>query len=168
MSGHILLVGMMGAGKTTVGELVADKLGWAYLDSDAAVVAATGKTVPEIFATDGEDAFRRAESDALSLACAQLQPVVISVAGGAVLAPANREVLHHCGTVFWLRARPETLAARVGTGVGRPLLDDDPAGVLARLNEERAALYAQVADVVIDVDDLAPDDVAAQVLARVA
>lgn len=166
MSGHILLVGMMGAGKTTVGELVAANLGLPYFDSDAEVVAATGKTVPEIFASEGEDAFRRAEAAALSLACASDQRAVISVAGGAVLAPTNRELLGTCGTVFWLRARPETLAARVGRGVGRPLLDEDPAGTLARLATERADIYAEVADVIIDVDELSPEDVAADVIVR--
>jgi shikimate kinase len=164
MTPRVLLVGMMGAGKTTVGRLVADKLGWDYLDSDAEVEAATGLTVPELFARDGETAFRDAEADALARACATTDPVVVSVAGGAVLRPANRALLAASGTVVWLRARPETLAARVGDGQGRPLLDGDPAAALRTLDEARRPLYAKVADLVIDVDDRPPAEVASQIL----
>jgi shikimate kinase len=162
------MVGMMGAGKTTVGRLVADRLGYLYLDSDTEVAAATGRTVPENFAAEGEGAFRAAESAALRDALSGTAPVVVSVAGGAVLDPANRELLRNSGTVVWLRATPATLAARVGDGAGRPLLDGDPSSVLARLDGERRPLYAEVADVVVDVDGVAPAAVAEQVLARVA
>ncbi|HWD54915.1 MAG TPA: shikimate kinase [Acidimicrobiales bacterium] len=162
---RILLVGMMGAGKTTAGQLVAQSLGWDYRDSDADVVATTGLTVPELFARDGEPAFRRAEARVLATACAQEKPSVVSVAGGAVLSPENRKLIRESGTVIWLRARPEKLADRVGTGEGRPLLGDDPGAALVRLAAERAPYYAEVADAVIDVDDLSPDEVADRVLA---
>jgi shikimate kinase len=168
MTDHILLVGMMGAGKTTVGELLAADLDCPYRDSDADVAAATGLTVPEIFETQGEAAFRAAEADVLARACAEPGPTVISVAGGAVLSPANRDLLRTSGTVVWLRARPETLAARVGRGVGRPLLDDDPAAVLAALDQQRAALYAEVADLTIDVDELSPAEVTTAIRQKVA
>jgi shikimate kinase len=164
MTPRLLLVGMMGAGKTTVGRLLADKLGWGYFDSDAEVEAATGLTVPELFARDGEDAFRQAETDALTLACHSSSPAVVSVAGGAVLRPANRELLQESGTVIWLRARPETLAARVGDGHGRPLLDGDPAAAITHLDAVRRPLYQEVADVIIDVDDLGPQQVATHIL----
>jgi shikimate kinase len=165
MTPRLLLVGMMGAGKTTVGSLLAQRLGWPYRDSDADVEAETGLTVPELFARDGEEAFRAAEARVLAEACAEPSPSVVSVAGGAVLNPDTRRRISECGTVVWLRARPETLATRVGHGAGRPLLDDDPAAALVRLNDVRAPLYAEIADVVIDVDDLAPDVVAARALA---
>jgi shikimate kinase len=165
MTPRLLLVGMMGAGKTTVGNLLAQRLGWRYRDSDADVEADTGLTVPEIFARDGEAAFRAAEARVLAEACADSSPSVVSVAGGAVLNPDTRRRISECGTVVWLRARPETLAGRVGDGAGRPLLDDDPASALVSLNDVRAPLYAEIADVVIDVDDLAPDVVAARALA---
>ena len=87
-----------------------------YRDSDADVEAATGLTVPELFARDGEAAFRQAEADVLADACADPAPSVVSVAGGAVLRPDNRRLIAASGTVVWLRARPETLAARVGDG----------------------------------------------------
>lgn len=164
----IVLVGMMGAGKTTVGRLLAGRLGWPYWDSDLQVERATGHTVAELFAAGGEPAFRSLETDALRQALAAQSDEVVSVAGGAVLDPANRELLRRSGTVVWLRADPATLAARVGDGTGhRPLLDGDPAGALRRLDAVRRPLYAEVADVVVDVDRLTPDEVAERVLAEV-
>ena len=85
--------------------------------------------------------------------------MVIAVAGGAVLDPVNRQRIADAGTVVWLRAAVATLAFRVGDGEGRPLLGGDPAGNLARLDAERRPLYSELADVVVDVDDLAPDAV---------
>jgi shikimate kinase len=168
MTPRILLVGMMGAGKTTIGKLVAQHLGWDYLDSDAEVEEETGLTVPELFARDGEGAFRNAEARALRRGCASAHPVVISVAGGAVLRADNRTLLASCGRVVWLRARPETLAARVGDGAGRPLLNGDPARALQMLDQVRRPLYAEVADEIIDVDDLAPAQVAARIVEEAA
>jgi shikimate kinase len=165
---RILLVGMMGSGKTTTGQNLAARLGWRYHDSDADVEARTGMTVPEIFAREGEAAFRQAEADVLAEACRDTSACVVSVAGGAVLNPETRQRVASCGIVVWLRARPETLAGRVGDGTGRPLLDVDPAVALVNLNEVRAPLYAEVADIVIDVDDLDPREIVERILAAVA
>lgn len=161
---RILLIGMMGAGKTTVGRMLAERLGWSRLDSDAQVQARTGKTVPEIFSEQGEAAFRAEEARALAEALATAEPVVVSVAGGAVLDPANRELMSRSGRVVWLRARPGTLAGRLGDGEGRPLLEHDPAASLARLDEVRRPLYSALADLVVDVDDLAPAEVTGRIL----
>lgn len=169
--GPVLLVGMMGAGKTTVGRLLAARLGWRYVDSDDEVEAATGRTVRQLFEEGGEPAFRPLESRALAAAIGEGGKMVVGVAGGAVLDPANRALLRRSGTVVWLRADPETLARRIvrpGTNAGgpghRPLLEHDPEGVLKRLDVERRPLYQEVADVVVDVDDVAPGAVADQVL----
>jgi shikimate kinase len=164
MTPRILLVGMMGAGKTTTGHLLAERLGWGYRDSDADVEAATGLTVPELFARDGEAAFRRAEAVVLAEACADPLPSVVSVAGGAVLSEDNRRLITSSGIVVWLRARPETLAARLGDGIGRPLLGDDPAEAVVRLSAARAPFYAEVSDVVLDVEELDPVAVADRIV----
>ena len=102
----------------------------------------------------------------LSAALAGARPVVVSAAGGVVLSPANRARMAGSGTVVWLRADPSVLARRVGAGEGRPLLDDDPPGVLTALAAERRDLYASVAAVTVDVDDLTPDQVVDRILAH--
>lgn len=161
---RVLLIGMMGAGKSTTGRLLADRLGWPYLDSDDEIERQTGRTVPEIWKADGEPAFRTEESRVLAEACAIEHPSVISVAGGAVLDPANQSLIRRSGLVIWLRAEVVTLAGRVGSGAGRPLLEEGPAAALARLSEARAPIYASLADVVFDVDRVAPPKVVDQIV----
>ena len=119
---RILLIGMMGSGKTTVGRIVAERLGWDFVDSDAEVVSSTGMTVAELFETRGEAGFRKEESRVLRESLAGTTPMVLSVAGGAVLDPANQELLRSRGTVVWMRAESDTLIRRIGAGSGRPLL----------------------------------------------
>ena len=168
MADRVVLVGMMGAGKTTVGRELAGRLGWRFLDTDALVEATVGSTVAELFASRGEAAFRLEESSVLAESLVGGGPAVVSVGGGAVVAPANRELLATAGAVVWLRADPATLAARVGSGVGRPLLDGDPAGALAALDDVRRPFYGEVADVTVDVDDLEPSMVVDRILAATA
>lgn len=162
---RILLIGMMGAGKTSIGRLVASRLGWSHLDSDERIQRRTGKTVPQIFAERGEPAFRAEETQVLQEAVTGSEPVVISVAGGAVVSADNRKLLRAGGLVVWLRAEIATLAARVGRAQGRPLLSDDPLGALTRLYAERRPLYQELAHVTVDVDRLSPTDVADKVVA---
>jgi shikimate kinase len=100
----------------------------------------------------------------LAEACADPSPSIVSVAGGAVLSEENRRLIAASGTVVWLRASPETLAVRVGDGAGRPLLGDTPATAVVRLSEVRAPLYAELADVVLDVDALDADTVADRIM----
>lgn len=159
MAERVLLVGMMGAGKTTVGSRLARRLGWRMLDSDAEVERRTGRSVADIFRDEGEASFRAEEAQVLARAVTSDTAVVVSVAGGAVLDGANRRRIREGGTVVWLRCRPDVLARRVGEGAGRPLLGCDPRGTLARLDARRRPLYAEVADLVIDVDTLPVRDI---------
>jgi shikimate kinase len=165
MVDRIILVGMMGAGKTTVGQALAHRLGWSYCDSDAQVMAATGRSVPQLFAEQGEASFRAEESRVLAEALSGDEPVVVSAAGGVVLSDANRALLASSGIVVWLRADPELLIQRVGTGRGRPLLDGDPASRVVQLYEVRRPLYESVAAVIVDVDDRTAAEVVEQILA---
>ncbi|MGI8809543.1 MAG: shikimate kinase [Acidimicrobiales bacterium] len=163
----ILLVGMMAVGKTSVGRRLATRRGWEFFDSDRQIEAITGRTVAEIWRADGEPAFRRLEAEVLAEALASTTSRVIAAAGGTVLDDGNRRLmrLHH--PVVWLRAEPEVLANRLGSSTHRPLLDVDPATVLKRLDAVRRPLYEEVADIVVDVDDLTPDQVVACIEAAV-
>jgi len=157
----VVLVGMMAAGKTSVGRRLAQRRGWEFLDSDRQIEAMTGRTVAEIWRTDGEPRFRRLEAQVLAEALESTTPRVIAAAGGTVLDPENRRLmeLHH--PVVWLRARPDTLVGRLGAATHRPLLDEDPAGTLQRLDAARRPYYEEVADVAVDVDDLTAEQVTA-------
>jgi shikimate kinase len=158
---HLVLVGMMGSGKTTVGLIVAQRLGRPFSDSDALIEARTGRTVKQIYRDEGEAAFRVHESHALRDALVAPEPGVVAAAGGVVLGAAERESLRTADAfVVWLAADPQILADRVASGEHRPLLDDDPGGTLRRMFTEREHLYREVADVVVDVDGRAIDEVA--------
>ena len=166
MSGpHLVLVGMMGAGKSTVGRLLGDRMDRPFLDSDELIEAETGRTVAQIFADDGEAAFRAVETDVLAQMLDRDEAAVIAAAGGAVLDAANRAHMRARGTVVWLRVDLSLLTERAKSGGHRPLLDDDPATTLARLAGEREALYRDAAHEIVDVDELSPAEVADRVLA---
>lgn len=165
---HLVLVGMMGAGKTTVGRQVAARLQRPFFDSDEAIEARTGRTVAQIFATDGEPAFRALETEVLAEMLDDPEPAVIAAAGGVVLDAGNRERLRAPSVqVVWLRADPAELARRVAGSTHRPLIDHDPEATLVRLAAERDPLYREVAAMVVDVGGVAVSEVVEQVLCGV-
>lgn len=164
---HLVLIGLMGSGKTTAGTRAATALDRPFVDSDHQIEARTGRTVREIFESDGEDAFRALETEALLEALARDEPSVIAAAGGAVLRPENRAAIRENARVVWLRADPEVLVERVAAkgGEHRPLLRDDPLGVLRRMEDDRHELYEELADVVVDVGRLPVEEVVELVVA---
>lgn len=162
---HIVLVGMMGAGKSSVGRVLAQRLGRRLLDSDDMIEERTGRTVREIWQADGEPAFRELETSVLTEAVAADEPSVIAAAGGVVLSEANRAVLAASGAhVVWLLADVDLLLDRVKNGMHRPLLDDDPEGMLRTMYDTRESLYKEVADAIVSVDHRTINDVAGAVL----
>lgn len=156
-SRHLVLVGMMGVGKTTVGRQVAARLGWMFVDVDEQIEDRQGRTISEIFSTDGEAAFRDLERRALTEVLASPNRLVVAAGGGAVLDPSNREQMRERGTVIWLRAQAGELCRRIGKGEGRPLLHGSGIETEHRIEElvaSREAAYHQVAHDVINVDHL--------------
>jgi shikimate kinase len=162
---HLVLVGMMASGKTTIGHRVAERLGRPFFDSDEMIEAEQGETVRQIWLEKGEPTYREMETDVLRRALAAAEPSVIAAAGGVVLREQNRRLLE-ADDVFTVRlyADPEVLAKRVGRHDHRPLLDDDALGTLRRLSAEREALYSEVADATIDVGAATPDEITDAVL----
>ncbi len=162
---RLVLVGMMGSGKTTVGRLVASRLGVPFADTDEEIETSTGLSVKDVFSSLGEPAFRRSESDVLSRLLAPGGPVVIAAGGGAVLDEGNRTRMRREATVVWLRAEVRTLTDRVGTGEGRPLLAGASSDRLAEITGLRTELYESVAHFVVDTDARSPEAVADAVVA---
>jgi shikimate kinase len=121
--------------------------------------------VPELFAVNGEPAFRAEEARVLAAAVTSSVPMVVSVAGGALRNPDNRRLVSRAGFVVWMRASVSTMAVRVGTGIGRPLLGTDPFAALQRLYPERRRTYQQTADLILDVDCVDPTTVADRIIA---
>lgn len=166
MSPKAVLVGLPGTGKSTTGRRLARMLAVPFADSDELVVTATGCSVPELFARDGEDAFRDAEQAAIAAALHDFDGV-LSLGGGALGRAATRTALTGAGVpVVALRASIEVLVARVGTGGHRPLLADDPEARLAVLARERTPVYDQLATFAVDTDGRTPGQVAATIAAR--
>ena len=157
---HIVLIGPMAAGKSTVGKKLARRLDMDFHDIDAMIETEHKRTIEQIFASDGEAQFRRYETEALERACAAA-PAVLSTGGGAVLSEHNRETLKAAGDVVYLRVGIETQLQRAASDAQqRPLLAGDETArraTLEKLRCERAPLYESAADHTLDADDDAPD-----------
>jgi len=159
----ITLTGFMGSGKTTVGKVLADFLGCPFMDLDDLVVKKAGKSVPDIFAQDGEPAFRQLEAQVLRKTVDKYaeSTAVLALGGGAVLAPASAALLHEKTVCIYLRTTLDTLLARLeGETAGRPLADASLADRLV----SREPIYEETAHVIIDTDGLSPDEVADEII----
>jgi shikimate kinase len=164
---NLVLVGMMAAGKTTVGRILAERLGRPYVDTDALVEAETGKQVHELFAASGERAFREVEAE-VTRRVSSLKGQVISIGGGAVTVPANVTNLRSTGDLVYLRADPATLAERLDDTdpATRPLLAgaDDVVDRLTEILDRREAAYERAAAHAVDTAAKSPEEIADDIL----
>jgi shikimate kinase len=164
----VYLIGPRGSGKSTVGRLLAGRLGWAFTDADEAIEASAGQSIAEIFAAEGEAGFRERESDLLG-ELANRERHVIACGGGGVLRPANRQLLRSTGHCIWLTGDPRTLCERLAcdptTASRRPALTALPGPEeVARLLSEREPLYREVAHLIVATDGRSPADIVSAIL----
>ncbi|RUM92472.1 MAG: shikimate kinase AroK [Thiomicrospira sp.] len=164
----IFLVGPMGAGKSTVGRFLADKLHYQFLDSDHVIEDKTGATIPMIFDIEGESGFRTREKAAID-DLTQQSEIVLATGGGAILNPENRKNLRSRGFVVYLKSSVDALVQRTRHDRNRPLLQtENPEQVLRKLIEERGPLYEEVADLVIQTEQVSVHRVVKQILDKLA
>ena len=159
----VVLLGMMGAGKTTVGEALAALTGWRYLDNDQLVFQACGRPADEIDTVDGTAALHAAEARALRYALSLPAPLIAAAAAWVVTDPRSVDLLRQTPAVVYLRAQPGTLRARIGAGAGRREDATDLGWLRARF-VERDALYRDLATVTVETDERTPEAVAREVL----
>ncbi|MGE0307308.1 MAG: shikimate kinase [Acidimicrobiia bacterium] len=165
---HLVLVGLMGTGKSTVARRLARRLGRPLVDTDALVESRAGRSVRDIFAESGEDGFRDLEAEVVRSVLQSATPSVVAGAGGIVLRAENRLALTSSRAyVVWLRADPVVLARRVRGQGHRPALDGDPLGRLMQMHTTREPLYREVAQSVVDTETLDPEGVCNAVLTEV-
>lgn len=165
---HVVLVGLMGSGKSTVGSLVAARLGWPLRDSDAEIEARTGRTVRELDETVGTDAMHALEAEALLGAIATAEPSVILAAASVIDEEACLAALRDPSLlVAWLRISPEVAAARFASRGHRPTFGDDPATFLARQAARRDPRFRSVATLALDADEADPEVLADQIVSVV-
>lgn len=164
---HLACIGLMGAGKSTVGRLVAQRLGWGFVDVDETIEALTHCTVQQLWEHGGEDAYRPFERDVVVDALSSPAQTVLAAPGGVVLdRDAMRAIAAHHVTAVYLRAQPATLAERIDHDADheRPLVDGHAESVMRTLFTARDHCYEKLADHIVQVDDLTPEQVADSVL----
>ena len=159
---NIVLIGFMGTGKSAVGRVLARRTGFRHLDTDSEIEILVGKTIPQIFTDDGEEAFRAKETAllmSLVASATEAEPLILSTGGGTPLRAGNAALLKAIGTVVWLQVAPKAILSRVAHSLHeRPLLaayQADPLGRIERLLAQREPVYAALADVILDTSDCA-------------
>lgn len=161
----VVLIGFMGCGKSTMGIRLSYRLQYILEDTDKLIEAGAGMSVREIFVREGEEAFREMETRLLQKLAEKKGRRVYSVGGGTPVRTENRPLLKKLGTVVYLRTRPETVYERLKDDTARPLLQgEDPLGKIRSLMADRESAYAETADVVLDVDEMTPDEVVESIL----
>ena len=164
---NIILIGFMGSGKTTVGVKLSWKFKMPVEDTDKLIESREGRSISEIFACEGEAGFRAMETALLEEISKRSYARILSVGGGTVVNPVNRQLLKQCGTVIYLRLTPETVYKRLMGDTTRPLLQcENPLEKIRSLMEARKAAYEECADIIIDVDKLTVDGVLQSIVAR--
>jgi shikimate kinase len=160
----VVLVGLMGAGKSAIGRRLANKLGLPFVDADTEIEAAAGCTIEEIFARDGEAVFRTGERKIIARLLTERPAHILATGGGAFMDPQTRAVIRERGTSVWLRAELDVLLERTARRTHRPLLKSgDPREILGRLMEQRYPIYAE-ADVTVESDEHPPEYTVARVI----
>jgi shikimate kinase len=163
----IVLIGMMGAGKSSVGRCLQRRTGLSRVDIDEAVAAEFGMPIVEIFKIYGEEKFRDAETNTLEK-LAPARSMIVVTGGGIVLRPNNVELLRKLGTIVWLSGDESVLFQRASRRNNRPLLQkENPRAVFARLFQERLPLYTAAADLEVDTSSKTHDEVAEEILAKI-
>lgn len=167
MRKNIVLIGFMGAGKSTVGSALAEKLNFSFVDTDALIEQRSEKKIKDIFTEEGEAAFRKIESQVVKEISAR-EDHVIAGGGGVVLDPQNVQALKKNGTIVYLKADPQVILKRIHGTHFRPLLEvPAPEAEIRKLLSAREKIYQEVADVVVDTSNLSVEDVVKEVVAKV-
>jgi len=162
----IVLIGMMGAGKSTVGRCLQQRTGLALLDTDEIVASKFGMSIPEIFAKHGENKFREAETKALRELAMPKQTIIVT-GGGIVLREENVGILRRMGVIVWLDGNEDTLFVRASRGRNRPLLQTKkPRKAFSQIFDGRRSLYADIADVRVDTSMLTDEEIAVAILSK--
>ena len=160
---NVIIVGFMGAGKSVCGRILARRLGRCFVETDDMIIGRAGRSIPEIFRRDGEEAFRRMEAEALELVRLKTDDV-IATGGGLPCREGRMETLKELGTVIWLRGDLDELLARARRSGDRPMLRDRNRAEIDALYRERAGYYG-LAHATVDTAGLGPDQVVARVVA---
>lgn len=166
---NIILEGFMGSGKSTVSELLSDKLELELIDTDEAIEEAEGRKISEIFEQDGEEAFRDMETELMEMVISEhMRETVISLGGGLPVREKNRELLKRAGKVVYLRTSPETVYDRLKGDDTRPLLkSENPLARIKELQDKRGKIYEEAADIIVDTDGKTPAEVADEIISAI-